>query len=394
MYIKIQNEGYINYTDLKIYFQIHSPDFCNRKKNKEQNENQKSKNKGENKMKNSTTNKIGAGQKLAVLLILLISLFAFSGNVSAKNNEINTLTLKLTLKFYLEGFCDGGNHIIDTIKVFLAKGTYPYAFADSQLAVLSDSGTSYMEFTNAGAVNYYIVVKHRNHLETRSGSPQTFNTDKPLRHDFTKSESQAYNCNMLNRYGSWVLYSGDINHDGLINATDMLILDSAVFNYLQGYVDHDLNGDLFCDLFDFFILDSNIYKNVKVYRPSDGINPSSGRVGQEDSGMKNLAIEKTEFDKTVKEMKKNNPPTCSLSQNYPNPFNPVTKINYIITKQTTVSLKIYDMTGREVKTLVNEMKSPGSYTAEFNGSELSSGNYFYIIKAGDFAETKMMTLVK
>jgi hypothetical protein len=83
-----------------------------------------------------------------------------------------------------------------------------------------------------------------------------------------------------------------------------------------------------------------------------------------------------------------------LSQNYPNPFNPVTNIKYQIQKLGFVTLKIYDITGREVKTLVNEIKNPGNYSVTFNGSELSSGVYFYRIQAGDFIQVKKMVLIK
>jgi hypothetical protein len=84
----------------------------------------------------------------------------------------------------------------------------------------------------------------------------------------------------------------------------------------------------------------------------------------------------------------------SLSQNFPNPFNPVTKINYAMPKQGFVSLKIYDITGREVKTLVNEFKHAGYYSVDFNGSYLASGVYFYRIQSGDFVSVKKMVLIK
>jgi subtilisin-like proprotein convertase family protein len=83
-----------------------------------------------------------------------------------------------------------------------------------------------------------------------------------------------------------------------------------------------------------------------------------------------------------------------LSQNYPNPFNPSTKINYSIPKSGLVSIKVYDVLGKEVYTLVNEIKNAGSYEALFNGANFSSGVYFYRIQAGDFVETKKMYLLK
>ena len=84
----------------------------------------------------------------------------------------------------------------------------------------------------------------------------------------------------------------------------------------------------------------------------------------------------------------------NLSQNYPNPFNPSTTIRYSIPNQSHVVLKIYDLTGREIKILVNDIKTPGNYSVSFNASELSSGIYFYKLTAGDFVQTKKMVLVK
>lgn len=88
------------------------------------------------------------------------------------------------------------------------------------------------------------------------------------------------------------------------------------------------------------------------------------------------------------------PDRFSLEQNYPNPFNPVTNLEFRISKLGFVSLKIYDVLGKEVKTLVNEKLSPGNYKVEFDGSNLTSGVYFYRLTAGEFTDTKRMMLVK
>lgn len=84
----------------------------------------------------------------------------------------------------------------------------------------------------------------------------------------------------------------------------------------------------------------------------------------------------------------------SLSQNYPNPFNPVTHLEFGIPDLGFVSLKIYDILGREIKTLVNEIKPAGRYKIEFDGSNFASGVYFYRIEAGEFVQTKCMVLIK
>lgn len=88
------------------------------------------------------------------------------------------------------------------------------------------------------------------------------------------------------------------------------------------------------------------------------------------------------------------PTKFELSQNYPNPFNPSTKISFALPTDGKVSLKIYDMSGKEVMTLVNEVKVAGYYSVNFNASSLSSGVYFYSISADNFTATKKMMLVK
>ncbi len=83
-----------------------------------------------------------------------------------------------------------------------------------------------------------------------------------------------------------------------------------------------------------------------------------------------------------------------LSQNYPNPFNPSTKIKYSIPYSSKVVIKIFNILGREIETLVNEEKSVGTYEINWNASTLSSGVYLYRIQAGDFAQTKKIILLK
>lgn len=88
------------------------------------------------------------------------------------------------------------------------------------------------------------------------------------------------------------------------------------------------------------------------------------------------------------------PVSFRLGQNYPNPFNPFTKISYAIPKQGLVTLKVYDVLGKEVATLVNETKNSGEYTVEFNASSLSSGVYFYKLESGVYSDIKKLTLIK
>lgn len=88
------------------------------------------------------------------------------------------------------------------------------------------------------------------------------------------------------------------------------------------------------------------------------------------------------------------PNSFKLGQNYPNPFNPTTRINYSVPVSGLVNLQIFDITGRLIQTLVNEVKNPGSYIVEFNANTLSSGTYFYRLEGHNFVETKKMLLIK
>jgi len=95
------------------------------------------------------------------------------------------------------------------------------------------------------------------------------------------------------------------------------------------------------------------------------------------------------------------PLTYSLSQNYPNPFNPSTKISFALPKQGLVTIKVFDMLGKEIETLVNESLKPGTYEAAFDGSSYPSGVYFYRLtvrhggsSTDGFVETKRMVMIK
>jgi len=123
--------------------------------------------------------------------------------------------------------------------------------------------------------------------------------------------------------------------------------------------------------------------------------------------LSDLAIEfyNSNFTIGVNQISTEVPTKYSLSQNYPNPFNPTTKIKFDIAKFPSiggvpegrsglVSVKVYDITGREIRTIVNERLQPGTYETTFDGSQLSSGVYFYKLATNGFTETKKMVLIK
>ncbi|HEY5124156.1 MAG TPA: T9SS type A sorting domain-containing protein [Ignavibacteria bacterium] len=111
----------------------------------------------------------------------------------------------------------------------------------------------------------------------------------------------------------------------------------------------------------------------------------------------------TSLTSSINRISSSVPASYFLSQNYPNPFNPVTKIRFDVSGhppyppskgEIKISLKVYDLLGKEITTLVNEQLQPGSYEVTFDGSNLPSGIYFYQLRAGDYVETKKMLIIK
>ncbi|HEY5535163.1 MAG TPA: hypothetical protein VIL99_09555, partial [Ignavibacteria bacterium] len=208
-----------------------------------------------------------------------------------------TSILNLNLKVYLEGFWDGAAQVSDTVKIYLAAATSPYTLIDSQKVVLGTAGTTSPTFTGVLSGNYYIVVKHRNHLETWSRLPQTFIAGIPLSYDFTTAANQAYGNNMKQVGSVWVLYGGDANQDGQIGATDVPIF---IFQFgTQGYLSCDFNGDGDVNGIDVPIFRNNFGLTKAV--PTLFDNPNKGKKNTEE-----IMIKKTNTDvKTNKETKKN-----------------------------------------------------------------------------------------
>ena len=111
--------------------------------------------------------------------------------------------------------------------------------------------------------------------------------------------------------------------------------------------------------------------------------------------LRDLKIYSTAITPTeVRSNKETGPESFDLSQNYPNPFNPTTLISYQVPSKALVVMKVYDMLGREIQTLVNEQQSAGSHSIIFSASNLPSGVYFYRLQTGTFAETKKLMVLK
>ena len=186
-------------------------------------------------------------------------------------------SLSANLKLYLEGFWNGTTHIADTIRVYLASSTSPYTLKDSSTVVLSSTGISNPSFTKTASGNYYIVVKHRNHLETWSRLAQSFTSGTSVIYDFTTAANKAYGNNMKQVGNTWVFFGGDPNQDGSIDAMDISIF-IAQFGYTGSYLSCDFNGDGSVDAMDVQIIASNFGLTKAV--PATDINFSKKNINE------------------------------------------------------------------------------------------------------------------
>jgi hypothetical protein len=179
---------------------------------------------------------------------------AFSGITVAPEGLYNNGNLKLNLR--------------DTVRIELRNSVTPFAVVDTATGVLdSISLTAQVLFSNAGNGNYYVVVKHRNSIETWSKNPQVFTVGASLIYNFTTSQTQAFGDNLKLKGTKWTIYSGDANQDGAVDATDVQNIDNDASNFVGGYVSTDLNGDGFVDGSDFTIGDNNAAEFVGKVTP-------------------------------------------------------------------------------------------------------------------------------
>ena len=117
-------------------------------------------------------------------------------------------------------------------------------------------------------------------------------------------------------------------------------------------------------------------------------------VGEEGKIVFNIASAAGDTWKKTINVTVSRPENYELTQNYPNPFNPTTKIEFVLPVDEKVTLKVYDMLGREVTTLINEVLAAGHHDVEFNASNIASGTYIYVVSTPNFKQIKKMMLIK
>ena len=184
----------------------------------------------------------------------------------------SSIALTLNLTALIEGFYDqvSDNMVNDTAGIYLRNNSVPYNIIDSSKGMLSSSGTGSFIFSNAvNSTNYFLVIKHRNSIETWSKTAQQF-TASALNYSFTTANSQAYGDNMKQADSSplrFAIYSGDVNQDGFINLADVVGIYNDAGNFVTGYKVTDVKGDSITDLSDVIISNNNSVGFVTVIRP-------------------------------------------------------------------------------------------------------------------------------
>ena len=195
----------------------------------------------------------------------------------------------------------------------------------------------------------------------------------------------------------------DVNYDGNTNISDLLLLLQKIGKQQPYDAKYDINGDGKVNIFDLLALLKGLSDTSLASAP-DKESLCSAIEQQINSAYNSRLISELQMSIALDNLRKidfkdNEIVHFNLSQNYPNPFNPNTSISYALPSGSNVSLNVYDIRGRLVRTLVDERKPAGSYNLMWDGTDelgrkVSSGVYFYRMQSGDFTQTRKMVIVK
>lgn len=196
-----------------------------------------------------------------------------SGNFAAQGTALVSLNGFSVLKIFplrvlIEGMFDGNKMSPDTVQIELRRSVSPYDVIDHTKVITDSSGFATADFDSIKlGETFYIAIKHRNALETWSKLPQVF-TNNLLAYDFTSDSTQSYGNNMTMKNGLWCFYSGDVNHDGRIDTTDLNKVFNDNVNGITGYSSTDLNGDGFVEIEDVIIEFINQLRSRQTIKPN------------------------------------------------------------------------------------------------------------------------------
>ncbi|MEO6694594.1 MAG: S8 family serine peptidase [Ignavibacteria bacterium] len=193
--------------------------------------------------------------------------------VSLQTENILQQARTLNLKLFIQGFYDTLTNSTerDTIKVYLRNALSPYTIIDSSRAYIDSSGTgSFLFFNASDSVDYILQIVHRNSIRTWSKLPGQRFISNTMQFDLSSDSSQAVGYNLLqvdSNPVTFAMYNGDANQDGLVDGTDMLLIDNDVVLLVSGYVPTDTNGDGFIDGTDSAIASNNAAEYIYEISP-------------------------------------------------------------------------------------------------------------------------------
>jgi hypothetical protein len=201
----------------------------------------------------------------------MISVTGTCGTANSSQNFSITGEATLNLRVLIEGFFQGIGLMrnvsslttCDTIEVCLAAATYPHSIVYSVRGPIQSTGNGSFDFPSAAlGQSYYIVVKHRNSLQTWSSLPVLLSTAIST-YDFTTGVSQAFGDNLVDQGGKYAIISGDVNQDGRIDIFDFALIENASVLFQYGYIPEDITGDGLVESGDYSLIENNLSKTIK-----------------------------------------------------------------------------------------------------------------------------------
>jgi hypothetical protein len=217
-----------------------------------------------------------------------LSVGSYSGNINVNSNDpatpvknvfvkLNvTLAVPATITLIPQAFYNIGPNNLnmsDTVDIYMRSTVSPYPIVDMATGVIdATTFTGSFLFATAPSGTYYLQVKHRNALETWSkAGGEVYTAGSAFSYNFTTASTQAYGSNMILKGTKQCFFSGDVNQDGTIDASDVSAVDNDAFNFSSGYLATDVNGDGSVDGTDVSVADNNAFNFVsKVVPPGAG----------------------------------------------------------------------------------------------------------------------------
>ncbi|MCB0722677.1 MAG: T9SS type A sorting domain-containing protein [Ignavibacteriae bacterium] len=249
--------------------------------------------------------------------------------------------------------------------------------------------------TTNGGVNWFNIdndgFRHMQFIDSLTGWKATGLDDSSMK----KTTDGGITWHKQQMPNGGIIQSNTLSKFSIINKDTVIGIGGYIHypnNQERGIIFRTTNGG---SNWHFQIPDTNL--NIVSY---NFINTSEGKFiwcyanYQPPTGIHSTTGEDTNWITSIKHLSNHLPDEFILYQNYPNPFNPITNLKFKVKSIDLVTLKVFDITGKEIATLVNEKLSPGEYEYQFDGSDLTSGVYFYQLRTKDFTSTKKMILVK